>query len=210
MTIFDSLTEKERLMFGIIVVLTILTLFLGYSYFTEKDRSPTALNKGTIKKETSALETSTPVTDDKTKNPSKVLMVDVKGAVRSPDVYQITNGKRINDVILMAGGFTEDANPNGINLAKLLEDEMVVYVPEIGESGENPAFSQIQEEGGRVNINKADATELQEIPGIGPTKAGAIIRYREEHGPFQSIEDLTNVPGIGEKTLEQMKEKITI
>lgn len=137
-----------------------------------------------------------------------IIFVDVKGAVGKEGVYEIESGKRVKDVIELAGGFAESADTNQINLALLLEDEMVVYVPVLGES----TIIQVNNgtEQGKVLINSATLEELQTLPGIGPAKAAAIIAYREENGPFQKVEDLLLVSGIGEKSLEKIKEGILI
>ena len=89
---------------------------------------------------------------------------------------------------------------------------MVIYVPKKGEEispPQNVTLPQSNEKDGKININTADATTLQTLPGIGPQKADAIIRFREENGPFKKIEDLMKVSGIGEKTFEKLKEQIT-
>lgn len=141
------------------------------------------------------------------------IMVDVKGAVKESGVYELQEGQRVQDAILMAGGFLENADERQINLAQILEDEMVIYVPLEGEEGfESMGISQGQGEGqeATVNINKATSEELQTISGIGPAKAEAIIQYREENGSFEKTEDITNVSGIGEKTFEKLKEKISV
>ncbi|MCF6408556.1 helix-hairpin-helix domain-containing protein [Pseudalkalibacillus salsuginis] len=137
----------------------------------------------------------------------ETLVVDVKGAVRKPGVFEMKSGQRVNDVVQLAGGFSEDADVNSVNLAQVLVDEMVIYVAKVGEEA-LPVVSN-EKEDGKIDINRAEDTELETIPGIGPSKAGAIIAYREENGPFSSIDELVNVPGIGQKTLEQLKEYIT-
>ena len=145
------------------------------------------------------------------------LFVDVKGAVRAPGLYELTENDRILDAIQLAGGYTEDANTNVINHAQKIEDEMVIYVPKIGE--EVPELTQTltvnsssdsNTSNGKINLNKASAEELTSLPGIGPQKAQAIIAYRDENGGFGSIEDLKNVSGIGEKTFEKLKELIDV
>ncbi|WP_408006856.1 helix-hairpin-helix domain-containing protein [Pseudalkalibacillus sp. A8] len=135
------------------------------------------------------------------------MVVDVKGAVRTPGVFEMKSGQRVNDVVQLAGGFSDDADLNSVNLAQVLVDEMVIYVARVGE--EAPPVVTNEKEEGKIDINHAERTELETIPGIGLSKAGAINAYREENGRFSSIDDLVNVPGIGEKTLEQLKEYIT-
>ena len=150
----------------------------------------------------------------------QTLLVDVKGAVRYPGVYTLEEGQRIVNAIEMAGGYTEQANPSHINHAQKLQDEMVIYIPKIGEvlSESIEQLIQIPQQSsststsssGKVNLNKAEESELTTLPGIGPSKAKAIIQYRIEQGTFQTIDDLKKVTGIGEKTFEQLKDLIDV
>lgn len=142
-------------------------------------------------------------------------MIDIKGQVASPGVFELPTGARAKDAITAAGGFLESADPKAINLAMKVQDEMVIYVPAIGE--ETPvlampsgAGSSQSSSGGLVNINTATDAELMELTGIGPSKAAAIIAHRTENGNFASIEDLTKVTGIGDKTFERLKDGITV
>ncbi|OIJ16173.1 hypothetical protein BKP35_04130 [Anaerobacillus arseniciselenatis] len=142
------------------------------------------------------------------------IVVDVKGAVNQPGVYKMKSGDRIVNVIEKAEGFHKEANIDLINLAALLEDEMVIYVPFYSDEDDQlieefiaTTFSNNTEDG-KININHATVEELQTIPGIGPARAGAIVANREEQGRFQSIDDLVRVSGIGEKTLDNMREFI--
>lgn len=141
------------------------------------------------------------------------IVIDIKGAVEKPGVYTMTEGERVIDAIKRAGGLLPDAEENVINLAGLLKDEMVIYVPKKGEEISQPAFQAIGtsgEDDGKVRINSATSEELQKLQGIGPSKASAIIAYREENGPFKTVDDLLNVSGIGEKTLENIKDQIVV
>jgi competence protein ComEA len=143
---------------------------------------------------------------------SETLVVDIKGAVKKPGIYQIAASERVIDGIERAGGFTNKADRDKINLAQKVSDEMVIYVPEKGAQALAPS-AQESDAGGlesqpaqsKVNINSADEQEMQKLPGVGPAKAKAIIQYRTEHGSFKSMDDLAAVSGIGEKSLEQMK-----
>lgn len=137
-----------------------------------------------------------------------VILVDLKGAVVKPGVYQMKPGQRINDLIMLAGGFQNDADADRVNLAEVLQDEAVVFVPRKGE--ESPVFELQKKDSGKVDINKADQQELETIPEFTPSKAAAILNYREENGLFSKVEDLTKVAGIGEKTLERIKESIMV
>ena len=145
------------------------------------------------------------------------IYVDVKGAVRAPGLYELSENERILDAIQLAGGYTEEANTNAINHAQKVEDEMVIYVPKIGEEVPEltntvtmTSSSDSQNSNGKINLNKASVEDLTSLPGIGPQKAQAIIAYRDENGRFRSIEELKNVSGIGEKTYEKLKDLIEV
>ena len=145
------------------------------------------------------------------------IVVDVKGAVQMPGVYTLDSGSRIDDAIRAAGGLKENADSNQINFAMLLQDEMLIYAPEQGEEAEYHPMTTFQSgshaqsvQTAAININTATEEELTSLSGIGPSKAASIVLYREENGLFQTIEDLTNVSGIGEKSFEKLKEEITV
>ncbi len=109
-----------------------------------------------------------------------------------------------------AGGLLKTADEKQINFAMKLYDEMVIYIPEINELGPEVSYPGEMNSNNdeKVNINQADAAELETLPGIGPSKAATIIQYREENGSFKEIEELMNISGIGEKTFEKLKEQI--
>ena len=138
---------------------------------------------------------------------NETVIVDVKGAVKDPGVYEMSSQSRVNDVILKAGGLLEDADEHQVNFAEIVYDEMVIFVPTTDESEyEDVSFQQSS----KVRVNQATTEELETLTGIGAAKAAAIINYRDEHGPFQSVDDLLNVPGIGQKTLDQFIDDIQI
>lgn len=150
---------------------------------------------------------------------NEIVLVDVKGAVINPGVYEADIDDRVIDLITKAGGLNEDADESQINFAMRVEDEMVLYVPKNGELAEEAAKGPIGEgvlgsgqskNDGKVNLNTANEAELQTLPGIGPAKAAAIIEYRETHGPFKVIEDLKSISGIGEKTFVKLKDSIKV
>ncbi len=151
------------------------------------------------------------------------IAVDIKGAVATPGIYRMLNSERVNEAIEKAGGPTKQANMQAINLAQKVQDEMVIYVPEIGEdappeipssstaaTSANDASSSSESEKPFININDADLSKLQELPGIGESKAQAIIDYRQTDGPFSSLEQLKSVPGIGDKIYEKLAPLITL
>jgi competence protein ComEA len=198
--------------------------------------------------------------EQQTDEPAGQMMVDVKGAVHHPDVYVMQAGDRIKDALEKAGGVDEEATTDPLNLAQMVEDGMVIYVPTVeeveeveraGKSGEQGETGGATEEdkategetqwvrggtgeystskageateangdeaagvekngSGAVNINEADETKLQTLSGIGPSRADAIIRHREENGLFQDVRDIMNVTGIGPAIFEQIEQEIEI
>ncbi len=138
------------------------------------------------------------------------LRVYVSGAVHHPDVYTLPPDSIVKDAIVAAGGATDEADLDRINLALPLADTQHVYVPRRGE--ENPPVqlpSKQPAAEGKVNINTADQAELETLPGIGPSLAKRIVDYRQAHGPFARIEDIMNVSGIGPALFEKMRDLIT-
>ncbi len=139
-------------------------------------------------------------------------IVDIKGEVKRPGIYEATSDMRVNDIIDFAGGTTEFANELSVNRAERVKDEMVIYVSHLDEelnlAESSVDYGELTQSG--IRVNQASKEELTELTGIGPAKAEAIITYREENGGFKSIEDLLNVPGIGEKSLEVLKNEVII
>lgn len=148
----------------------------------------------------------------------ETVIVDVKGQVHTPGVYTLPSGSRVLDAIAQAGGLLPEAEEKALNLAARLVDEMVIYVPLIGETEtavsiptiQNAASSNTQDNESIVNINLADETLLMTLPGIGPSKAKAIIDFREDKGQFQSIDDIKEVTGIGDRTFDSLKDFISV
>lgn len=133
------------------------------------------------------------------------IYVYVCGAVVQEGVYRLPEGSRIFEAIEQAGGFREDAAPTGVNQAQVLEDEMTVYVPTVEEEVSNESASD-----GKVNLNKASKEELMTLPGVGASRAESIIKYREQNGGFQTIEDIMQVSGIKEGLFEKIKDLIKV
>ena len=139
------------------------------------------------------------------------LRVYVSGAVVSPAVYLLHPGSLVDDAVRSAGGPRQDADMDNINLAHELFDQQQVYVPRIGERNPPPPLSggtDPVEASSRININTATLSELQDLPQVGPATAQSIIEYRETYGPFQEVDDLLQVPGIGSATLQEIRELI--
>ncbi len=141
------------------------------------------------------------------------LVVHVTGHVVRPGVYDLEKGARVIDALEEAGGSLETADLERVNLAQPLIDGQQVYIPALlpqDEDGQAAVPARISPQGSQVNINTADQAELESLPGIGSVKARSIIHYREQHGLFQQVEDILQVSGIGEKTLESLKDQITV
>lgn len=173
---------------------------------TEQDRLDQASNDTIIESD----ETNE---TDEMKEETGGSVVDVKGEVTSPGVYQLEEDQRVEDAIEAAEGFTKQADELQINLSEKVYDEMMIYVPEEGEesgsseqSTSNTNDSSAEEQ---LRINQASLEEIETLNGIGPSKAEAILQHVEENGPLQSDEDFLEISGIGEKTLENFKDEIT-
>lgn len=143
------------------------------------------------------------------------ISVHVAGAVISPGVYDLDAGGRAIDAIQLAGGPVPGADVSALNLAAKLADGQRIYVPMAGEVTEDPAQLQSPGQGdvrtgGLVNLNTAGAAELDELPGIGEKTADAIIEYRARNGPFEDVEDLLDVPGVGEGKLARLEGLVTV
>lgn len=138
---------------------------------------------------------------------SDMAVVDIKGEVDNPGIYEVGMDKRVDDVLNMAGGLTKNADVFSVNLAEKVYDEMVIIV---SAEGEKASVSDSPSALDKVRINQATQEEIETLSGIGPSKAQAIIQYREDNGPFKKLEDLLEVSGIGEKTLEELEEDILI
>lgn len=218
---------RKQIIIGIIIflVLGITTFMITYNYLTNKkenNKEITIEKKEPIKKEEVVKE--------------NYFQVDIKGEIISPGIYKLKESSRVIDVINAAGGLTENANTSVINLSKKIIDEMVIIVysnaqveefsktkeienqviencNQIDENslkndaciGNNNSLNQTN----KISINNASLEELMTIPGIGESKAKSIIDYRNMNGPFNTIEDITNVSGIGENVFAEIKEYIT-
>lgn len=150
---------------------------------------------------------------------NKKVCVDVKGAVKKPGIYKLSRNARVNEALKAAGGETGDADINQVNLAKQLTDAQVIYIPRQGEKTPGSFAENIQSSSGEeaasteqeiVNINTATKDQLRKITGIGDKKADLILQYRQQHGNFNSIDDLKNINGFGEKTVAKLKPSLAV
>lgn len=147
------------------------------------------------------------------------LLVHVVGAVAEPGLVTVPDGARVADALQAAGGVTGKADLTALNLARTVVDGEQLYVPEPGETvagaGAPAAGGQIAPgsapaAGGAVDINTADAVALEALPGVGPSIAQAIVEWREANGPFASVDELEDVPGIGPATLDEIRESARV
>ncbi|MDR1137788.1 MAG: ComEA family DNA-binding protein [Synergistaceae bacterium] len=156
--------------------------------------------------------------------------VYVTGEVRFPGVYDIEPGSRVNDAVRMAGGFSARADREAVNLAAKLQDEAHISVPAIVENSleetpktappaaarpktqgvSYPESGAAKENARKIDLNSAGAEDFATLPGIGPKLSAAIVAYRDENGPFGSIDELRSVGGIGEKRFEALRELVTV
>lgn len=146
------------------------------------------------------------------------IAVHVTGEVKKQGLIYVKQGARVADAIEKAGGETSEADLSQINLAYILEDGQKIYIPNknekisqyITKNNGNNENNNTDKEDKKVNINTANQSELDELPGIGPSTAQKIIEYREKNGNFEKIEDIQNVKGIGDAKFEEIKDKITV
>ncbi|EIF6163442.1 helix-hairpin-helix domain-containing protein [Clostridium perfringens] len=247
--------KKEKIIGSLIIaIIAIGFLFIGYSKTNDKKISDSDMEKlflnseeseenneledfnekeSSLKKEesnNSKLEKDSDIEEKETSLGEEKIVVEIKGEVKKPNVYELKNGSRIYELIEEAGGPTDEADLSDINRALYLSDGQCIVIKNIndveseevnlneslntevansipanlpGEKGE-------KNESSVININTASKETLMTLNGIGESKAQAIIDYRDEIGGFKSVDDITNVSGIGEKTLEKIKDKISI
>jgi competence protein ComEA len=140
--------------------------------------------------------------------------VHVSGEVAEPGLYRLDDGARVVDAVSAAGGFTDAAAPEGINLARLVSDGEQLHVPREGQAPPAGTGTGTGTPGasadGTVNLNTADLAALDTLPRVGPAIAQRILDWRDEHGRFTSVDDLLAVPGIGEKMLAALRDLVTV
>ena len=182
------------------IMLLIITLFVGVVGCQKKENETFSLKA----EEPQAIDGNTGDNEERTED-TAYIFVYVCGAVNREGVYELPRGSRVYQAIEAAGGFREDAEARNVNQAEVVEDEERIYVPVIGEEVQMDS-----EKDGKVNINNASKEELMTLPGVGESRAESIIKYREEVGMFQTIEDIMQVSGIKEGLFNKIKELITI
>ena len=208
---------KDKKVIATIIVLTILFISSIILYgknnnkvFSDKYMQNIFVDSDEQISDNSISNMETLVTNEEKLDVS-MIFVEIKGEVLIPDVYELQEGSIVKDLIEKAGGLTGEANITNINRAKKLQNHELVIISNINDENNNTVFNEvIIESNGLININLADINELKKITGIGDVKAQSIIEYREKNGGFKSVDEIKNVDGIGEKTFEKIKEKITL
>ena len=222
----ESLTLKQKIIFFIIIsIMVIIIIYSIYSslyntdyYFTYEDSNSNTNNLLFSSTSEINLNNSTD-TNSEVNN----IVIYICGEVKNSKVITLKENSRICDAIDAAGGLTNNADLTNINLAYILEDGEKIYIPKKGESNNiqesvtpnsttytYSTTSSNNSKNNKININKATQTELETIPGIGPSTALKILEYRENNGKFSSIEDIKNISGIGEKKYENIKNYIRV
>jgi competence protein ComEA len=186
-------------------VLLLLALAIGGRWLTRPGSAADALAVAPVVPAASAAAATAP----QPPAPAPEVVVDVVGAVATPGLYRLEEGSRIADAVARAGGATRKANLAAVNLAAPLVDGTQVVVPRRGQQIVPPAAAGAGATGaaptGPIHLNTATAGELETIPGVGPVTAQRILDFREQNGPFRSVDELDAVSGIGPKRLEQLR-----
>ena len=206
---------KQRKIIIIIVILVII--FIGWKFYGSLNNTDIENNDFLVND-----------TKEEKKNDNEeeeTMAVHVTGEVKNPGVVKIKEGSRIEDIIEAAGGLTENADITNINLAYVVEDGVKIKIPAVGDDelskesyiiegmGENFSIAEGNVENhsnSLININTATQSELETLPGIGPSIASRIIEYRNQNGKFKTVNDIKNVTGIGNNKFEKIKEFIKV
>lgn len=207
----DFLKQRKILIIiGILVIILISWKIYDSSNFSKLDEND-VLNTSTSKENS-----------EKVKEEEEFVAIHITGEVKHPGVVKVKEGSRIQDIIKAAGGLTENADISNVNLAYIVEDGIKIRIPSTTDEKNKEYISKdigegiiVDEENGNnnntvININTANETELEELPGIGTSIAGRIVEYRNKNGKFKSIEDIKNVTGIGDSKFEKIKDLIKI
>lgn len=223
-----NLGNKKKIIISVILIIILITAFLIYIFITNEEYSSMDLEATVVEKSENIVEsegknTSENVNNNQVTEDKEEIAVHITGEVKKQGIIYLEKGSRVADAIKKAGGETKDADLSQINLAYILQDGQKIYVPNKNEkisqyitekSGNNDTeentTSNSNKEDKKVNINTANQSELDQLPGIGPSIAQKIIEYREENGNFKNIQELQNVKGIGNAKYEEIKDNVTV
>lgn len=215
--------NQKYFMYGFLLLFACLSFIFIYVRFTSDVK--------TAEPEVVALNDKEEVEEIKEETIVDTIFIDIKGEIKYPGVYEMQLGDRVIDAVQLAGGFTDEATTDNVNLSKRLKDETVIIIPsylknydnitikndyeidindDIVQSEKNESEEKIESSSNLININTASVVELMSLDGIGESKAKAIIEYRDINGDFENILDIKNVSGIGESIYEKIKDYITV
>lgn len=208
----EILNKKQKII--VVVLIIIMCIVIGYYIISKTEK----YDYSDIEKISNIIEEDQEVDDNIIENK---IVIHITGEVEEEGVIELEEGARISDAIEEAGGTTEEADLSNVNLAYSLSDGQKVKIPNINEkdeeiivveekAGDNIIIEGNKSKEEKININKAAQTEIETLPGIGPSTALKIINYRNEHGKFKNIEDIKNVSGIGDSKFENIKEYICV
>ena len=208
----EILNKKQKII--VVVLIIIMCIVIGYYIISKTEK----YDYSDIEKISNIIEEDQEVDDNIIENK---IVIHITGEVEEEGVIELEKGARIPDAIEEAGGTTEEADLSNVNLAYSLSDGQKVKIPNINEkdeeiivveekAGDNIIIEGNKSKEEKININKAAQTEIETLPGIGPSTALKIINYRNEHGKFKNIEDIKNVSGIGDSKFENIKEYICV
>lgn len=220
-----NLENKKKIIISAVLLLILVVAFAIYMIIENENHSEFDLENEVLEQNTenagniANLEVVNEIAEEKEK-----IAVHITGEIKKEGIIYLNQGARIVDAIKEAGGETKQADLSQVNLAYELQDGQKIYIPNKKEKisqyiTENSGTNVIIEDSntstqkggsGKVNINTANQSELDRLPGIGPSLAERIIEYREENGNFKNIEDLQNVKGIGDAKFADIKDKVTV
>ncbi|MGW7862287.1 helix-hairpin-helix domain-containing protein [Staphylococcus xylosus] len=229
---WKEIISKYRILFTFISIALLLSVIFLCNIFIHMDNKdvkgiPTVsinkINKTRSESQTDKTEANVKRKEKSSKSENEFIVVDIKGAVKYPNIYEMKSTDRVKQLLDKAQ-ILDNADLSTINLAEKLLDQKVIYIPKKGESAianvngssksndrQQEQMSSLKNEGnvvqqGKINLNTASESQLLSINGIGPTKAKSIVEFREQHGKFESVDQLKEVKGIGAKTLEKISD----
>lgn len=204
----ELLNKKQKIIVASLIA--VMCMVIGYYIINKTEK----YDYSALEKVDNVIEENE--VEEKENEMEEKIIIHITGEVEEGGIIELEKGARISDAIEEAGGITEEADLSNVNLAYSLSDGQKIKIPNINEkneeaiveekAGDNIIIEENKEE--KININKATQTEIETLPGIGPSTALKIINYRNEHGKFKNVEDIKNVPGIGDTKFENIKEYI--
>lgn len=199
----DKITKREKMIVALIMLIVLV-------FFISKKKSKENINLSDSNNINQVINIeNNEILEVENDNSNEEIYVHICGRVKNPGLIKLSSNSRVIDAVEASGGVFEDADLDKINLAKKLKDEERIYIPKIEDKTNLVNIDDENLEGGQININTAEKSELETLPGIGPKMAEKIIEYRQKED-FSSIDDIKGVSGIGDKKFEEIKKLICI